>query len=243
MPQLPEDHRRTEVDDAHVHVAIGPAEEEDVVGLEIAMNDLGVVRRAQRRGDLEDDLHAETGREGTARLDRAGERLADELLHDEVRHVAVESSEVGDGDDVRMPHHRRRPRLPQEARGEIGIAREIAPQHLEREEAIERPVAHAVHRAHAPFAEDARDLVAVVDDSPDQRVGGGLPDAGMELRAVEGAERGVGSETLVALPALHGRAAEIERFSHRPRRLPDPPPRRPADRRPPAARRRRPART
>ena len=108
---------------------------------------------------------------------RVGERLADEQLHHEVRRAVVELAEIVDGDDRRMVDRCRRARLLEEARGEHGVGREIAAQHLHREQAIERDVTDLVDRAHAALAERRDDLVATVDDRVGERIARRIPRA------------------------------------------------------------------
>ncbi len=67
---------------------------------------------------------------------------------------------------------RRGPRLVDEARGELRIAREVAPEDLHGEAPVERDVADLVDLTHAAFAEQREDLVAAVDVLADERIAG-----------------------------------------------------------------------
>ncbi len=61
-------------------------------------------------------------------------------------------------------------RLVDEAVGQLGIAAELAAQHLHREAAVERRVAHLVDVPHAALAQQRDDLVAAVDLPADERI-------------------------------------------------------------------------
>ena len=143
-----------EVEQLHERPARG-RHEEDVVGLEIAVHDAGVVRglealehllRAGGRGRRRERPHAR---------EELRERLADQQLHDEVREAVGRLIDVGHVHDVRRRDVRRQPRLLQEPRDEPGAARELGVQELERDPRPEELVARLPHGAHAPLADAA----------------------------------------------------------------------------------------
>ena len=98
------------------------------------------------------------------------QRDAGQVLHDEIRHVAVLAL-IEDVDDVRVGEARGRARLLDEAALEDGVVAQVAVHDLERDPPLESQVGRHVHGRH-PAARNARaDPVSAVDESADERVG------------------------------------------------------------------------
>ena len=139
----------------HLDAPVG--RQEQVLGLEVAVDDPLLVRRRESMRDLRRVLR------GLARRQRAGleplaQRFALQQLHDGVGH-AVRGAEVEDREDVRVRERGDRARLALEARERLGVGRNPLRQHLERDVARQPRVARAVDLAHSSRAERSQDLV------------------------------------------------------------------------------------
>ena len=147
------------------------ARQEDVRGLDVAMDDAGGVRGLEALRHLGPQLQHARDRHRPAR-DRAPQRPAFQPLHDDVALGAV-LPHVEDAADVAMAQGRRRPRLAQEARDGPGVARERGREELDRHAPAEPRVLGLVDGAHTPASDGCED--AVVRDEP---VSGGTPASG-----------------------------------------------------------------
>ena len=94
------------------------------------MDDALLVRDGERVGDLDADSSASSSGSGPL-LEPRRERLADEVLHDEVVESPLRADVVEDA-DVRMVQRRRRARFLLEATPTIGIGGSPGRQHLDR---------------------------------------------------------------------------------------------------------------
>jgi hypothetical protein len=119
-----------EVDDADVVAAVVAALEEDVVGLEVAVDDAGGVRGGEGVGDLGGDLAGAGPREGFA-LEVAAQADAADELDDEEGAAAVEGAVVEGADDVRVIDGGGGHRLAGEAGGDLRDLGELAADDLE----------------------------------------------------------------------------------------------------------------
>ena len=115
------------------------------------MDDPCAVRALERVGDLDPVAQHSFERQRAAR-EPVGERLAFEVLHDQVVD-AVLLADVVERADVRMAERGDRLRLALEAEAELRVAGEVRRQHLDRDGAVEARVARAVDLAHAARAE------------------------------------------------------------------------------------------
>ena len=131
--------------------------QEQVLGLEVAVDDPLLVGRGQAVGDLGPVLDGLLQRE-PAGAQPLAQRLALEQLRDHVGDAAFEA-DVEDREDVRVVEGARRPRLALEALEPVGVDRGRARQHLDRDVAAEAGVAGAIHLTHASCAEQTTDLV------------------------------------------------------------------------------------
>ena len=93
----------------------------------------------------------------------SGEVHAVEELHGEEDRARRGLAEVGDVDDVLVADLRGRLGLLHEARDQVGLAREVFRQDLERDLLLDEDVLGEVDDAHAAFAELADDAVAIGD--------------------------------------------------------------------------------
>ena len=107
---------KTEIEDLDVTAR----SDEDVRGLDVAMDDAGGMRGVQRVGNLDPDV------EQRIHAERAGgepilQRRALQVLHDDER-TPVLLADVVDGADVRVVQRRRRPRFARESAQCLRIA-------------------------------------------------------------------------------------------------------------------------
>jgi hypothetical protein len=141
----------------HLHGAVGP--HLDVRGLEVAVDDAGVVGGFERFGDLPRDRQRLVGRHRTAR-DALSEILAVDELHDDRagrRLGRTSLARLFDAvhlRDVGVIEGGERLRLSVEARQPLGVARDEWRHDLQRHVAMEPRVARAVHLSHAALADE-----------------------------------------------------------------------------------------
>ena len=146
--------RQTEVEE--LDVPIGP--DHDVVGLDVAVDDLRGVRDGERFGDLTRDA------DGAFERKTVGGELAERpSLHELHRDVAVGPHRAGfvDGDDVGMVQRRGKRRLPQQPLERVflgaGVGHERAPDDFQGDVAAEPRVVRPIHLSHAPCTELVED--------------------------------------------------------------------------------------
>jgi hypothetical protein len=145
--------RQTEVQDFHPLVT----RDEDVLGLEIAVDDIEMMRGDQSARDFQGVGNRRPHRDGAV-LQAAPERLAPQQFGDDIWH-ALSRSHVVNGDDVRVVDERRGARFLREPRQALGIRRDTRGENLQRDQSTEAGVARAVDVAHAAGGEEAIDLV------------------------------------------------------------------------------------
>ena len=125
--------------------------EEDVLRLEVAVDDAPGVRGLERLADLDEDGQGALGRHGARR--RGGERLALQVLHDQVVPPRRHHAHVEDVDDVLVADEVDRARLGVEALHQRGVGREVLVEHLHRDLAADERLLAQVDRAHAAVAD------------------------------------------------------------------------------------------
>ena len=140
--------RNPEIDELDEIRASHLRDEEDVVGLEIAMDDLPLVRRLQRAAALQENWPRD--REWhRARHQRA----AVQILHDAVVKAVQSHAEVERLDDVLVPDQVHRAGLVEKAFDVRAIAGETWMEELHRDLRADSGMAREIDRAHAAFAE------------------------------------------------------------------------------------------
>ena len=153
-----------EVDDLDLAVAA----DQDVAGLDVAMDEAARVRRGERAGDRRGDPGGLPRRERTAPAQDRGEVLAVDELHDDVRAGRVLPVVVR-RDDVRVGQRRGRLGLLAEAGREVRVAQVLGSQELHGHVAAELRVHGAEDGRHAALSEQLDQSVATAEDRADLR--------------------------------------------------------------------------
>ena len=143
---VPSSRRQTEVEDLDPSVA----GDEDVFGLQIAVNDSLLVRSGEAVRDLDADLDRLARRHG-ATFQPLAKRFTFEQLGDGVGRALVKP-DVVNGQDVRMRQRRDRPGFALEPRAPVGILCERRRKDFDGDVALEPGIARAIHLAHASCA-------------------------------------------------------------------------------------------
>ncbi|MEZ4298249.1 MAG: hypothetical protein R3B70_25070 [Polyangiaceae bacterium] len=161
--------RDAEVEQLHEQRVLPVAHEEHVVGLEIAVHHVPVVRERQRLRDLHEHVEELIAREPL--LQRLAEIHPLQELHRHVELPARELPEIGHLDDVPALDAVGGLRLADEAlQHALGLLGARA-QHLHRERLAHDDVAAPVHHAHAALADERLDEVPPVDRLADELFG------------------------------------------------------------------------
>jgi hypothetical protein len=129
----------------------------DVRGLQVPVNDVLLMRRFERIGDLHRDVERLVGRDRTCG-DAVGERGAFHELHRERGRLAAALEPV-DLRDIRMIERGERFGLALKTRHSIGIVGKRRRENLDGDLAFEVTVGGAIHLAHTAGAEVAGDFV------------------------------------------------------------------------------------
>ena len=127
-----------------------------------------VVRGAERAGDLDRVGDRLGDRQPAVAADAVLERLALDVLEDDVR-AAVVLAGVDHADDVRVVELGDRARLAAEALELVGVRGDLAVHELDRDLALEHRVEGAVDRRHAAGADLGVEPVAAVEQGADLR--------------------------------------------------------------------------
>ena len=144
----------------------------DVARLQIAMDDAGAMGAVERVADLDGQRQRVIDGKARRSVQPIRERLAFEMLEDQVVELAV-AADVVDRADVRVVQRGDRPRLVLEAQPRFRVGRERAGQHLDGDRAIEPGVARAVDLAHSARAERGDDFVGTETGARVERHGNG----------------------------------------------------------------------
>jgi hypothetical protein len=130
--------------------------QQDVVGLDVAVDDAFFLRIGKRRGDLARDAQRQRGRERRA---VAGQHLAAaDVFHRDVMQVAG-VADVMDAHDVAVMQLGGDARFAQEAFAEVRIDEQRRRHHLERDFAVDRFLDRQIDRRHAAAAELAQHAI------------------------------------------------------------------------------------
>ena len=147
--------------DAEVgHLRRSALVEQNVVRLDVAVDDLELVRVGERAGDLDREDERAPHRECADPLDRGLEVLPCDVLEDDEL-AAVPLAAVDDGDHVRMGQARDRPCLAPEAFHVFGVARVVLVEDLDGHTPLEHGVVRPIDARHAALADELLELVAV----------------------------------------------------------------------------------
>ena len=127
----------------------------DVVRLEVAVHDAGLMGAAERFADLDGGAQRVAQHERPA-LDQRAQRAALDQLHGDEHH-AVRLVHLVDRGDVGMGHRGGGPRLAQEAQPALFVVHPLPPQDLEGDTATELLVLGGVNLAHSALADLRQD--------------------------------------------------------------------------------------
>ena len=143
-------------------VAAAGGLDQEVVALDVAVDDPGVVGRAERAQDL---LHQIDRARQRDRLlgDDLAERAPGHVLHHDVRRAAGQRPAIDHPDAVRAPHPARIPRLVAQPAGLLGPVRQLGMQDLDRDHALQAWLVGQEHAPHAAFAEPVAQHVPPLD--------------------------------------------------------------------------------
>ncbi len=152
--------------------AAGPFEQ-DVVGLDVAVNDRQRVGGRERVSGLPHDAPRLVGRHPAPTPDPRRERLPFDQPHHEVDDAAT-FADIVDRHDVGMGQSRRRLRFAGETLPDLRREGQFRRQHLHRHPPLQPLVPRAVHHAHATAADFAFDGVGVAERLLQERGQGAL---------------------------------------------------------------------
>ena len=145
-------------------------DDEDIIGLEVAVNDALAVRGSDRAQDLAHDV------DRAPRLHRAGagedrrERLAIEQLHHGEWPAIRCDADVADIDDVRIADPARSEGFALEPDDRFFVVRVLVEHHLDGDALAELLVLGLVDHTHAAAPDLPEDRVAVFEREADQRL-------------------------------------------------------------------------
>ena len=141
------------------------AREDDVRGLEVAVDDAAAVRVLDAVGDLAGDGRGFVEGERARALQSLAERLAFDEFHDDVGLAARERPVVVGAGDVRVVESRGGARLALEALRRLLVGDEVGQQQLDRRGAFEFDVHARVDRAHPAAPDQLVEPVLVRDQA------------------------------------------------------------------------------
>jgi hypothetical protein len=151
--------------------AVLQGDDEEVVGLEVAVEHLEVVGAREARGELEPEVDGATNLQGPAVAPQDGlERLAFEVLHHQEGRAVVEGALVDNLHHVAVREASGAAGLAAKSLAELGVARELLAEELDGHRALVQRRKGAVHRGHAPRADHPLDAVPARDDGAHEGV-------------------------------------------------------------------------
>ena len=138
------------------------AVEQDVGGLDVAVDDAERVRGVQRVGDLRDHVDGADGRDATVAVDQVREVDPVDVAHRHVQ-VPVLLARRVHGDQVRVVQRGGDLALAAEAQAELAVLGLLRRDHLQRDLALEALVERAIDDSHPASSRHAPDLVTGED--------------------------------------------------------------------------------
>ena len=150
-----------EIEDLDHDAAIGLVREEQVAGLQVAVNDALGVRFGQGFQRFDDVVDGFGHRQCAVRLEHLLEVEAFEVLHDHERAAVRESPHVQHAHDVLALHARGGAGLTREALDDLRVLGGFREEKLDGNALIEMDVRGGHHEAHAALSEHALDAVLV----------------------------------------------------------------------------------
>jgi hypothetical protein len=143
--------------------------EQDVLGLDVAVDDAGVVGCAERGEHRLHDLQGLAGAEPALLPHQVTQGPARHVLHRQ-EHGAVVGALVVDGDDVGVGQPGGRLGLADEPGHELLVLGQLRMHHLDGDRAVEPAVQGEVDGGHAATRQPRLDVVTTVEHAPDQGV-------------------------------------------------------------------------
>jgi hypothetical protein len=151
--------------DAEVgHLGLAVPGDQDVGRLDVAVDHAAGVGVGERGGHLGADRHGRRPRQAPLAVQRGGQVLAVDQLHDHVGAATV-GAVVEDAGDVRVQQGGRVAGLAPEALDELGVLGQLLGQDLDRHDAPEHLVVGPVHGAHAAPGQPLAEQVAAAQQS------------------------------------------------------------------------------
>ena len=148
------------------HPAVGG--DEDVAGLDVAVDEAGVVGGVEGRRDARADVDRQLGAEPGLHVEQLAQALAVDELHDDGL-AALVLEHVVDGDDVRVGQAGDGDGLAAEALGDDGVGGQARLEPLEGDLAVERDVGGQPHLGHPALGQPPLEPVAAGEH--DRRLG------------------------------------------------------------------------
>ena len=162
--------RDAEIEELHDAPPVGPLHDEEVRGLEIAVDDAERVRLREGAARLIHDRDDVLPRHRIlALLRERGDVVALQVLEDHVRDAVLQRVDVHHADDVLARQTQGGARLAKHAGRHGRVARERLVQHLDRDGLVEPQVPGLEDDAHPASPEDAFDGVFPADDAIEPR--------------------------------------------------------------------------
>ena len=187
--------------------------DEDVLGLDVAMDHAGAVGGGERRDDRLEQRQRLGRRHRGLGADHVAQGVAGDQLHHQVEGAALDVrvlALVEDVDDVGVREPGRGPGLALEAVGELRVVAEAAVHGLDRAHAVEADVDGLVDGGHPAARDPATDPVATVEEVPGQGVGErGAARVGARVVLHVDPPSPVGEVTRRAHPTDAGRSARV----------------------------------
>jgi hypothetical protein len=156
-----------EAEVGHLDAAVGV--QQDVLGLDVAVDQPGAVRGSQRGEHRLHDLQRLARTEPAALGEQGAQGASRDVLHRQ-EHVALAGALVVHGDHARVRQRRSVLGLADEASYELLVAHEVRVHDLQGHRALELGVMADVHRRHAALGDPRLDAVAPVEHLPDEWV-------------------------------------------------------------------------